>query len=228
MFKKYLEDYYKLKISLKEICEKENVVQSTFYRYLKDNGLLSRRKYYGKINTGIKALDENLKGKYASIVKRCNGRPSYEYKKNYEGKDYMFIYEYVKFCNSQKELLKDMWKVYMNSGKEPRKAISVDRLDNNVGYLKENIEFVTHGFNSWKRNIRPIKVTHENKSRYFLSCEEGSLYYNIRRQSIGDILRGRELYNNSYTVENSTIEEVLKNSNVSNIQDYYNKVFHKP
>ena len=226
MFDKYLDDYYKLKISLKEITEESNVSESTFYRGLEKRGLLPRRAYYRLIDTGDSDLDRALKDKYAGIVKRCNGRPSYK-GKSYIGIEYMPLYEWVEFCQENKRLLLEMWSKYINSGKNPRLSISVDRIDNPKGYSTDNIQFVTNGFNAWKRNVRPIKVTAEGDSRYFMSAEEGSLYYGIRRQSIGDVLRGRKLYNGKYEVENSTVDEVLKHNKVRDIQEYYEVVFAK-
>ncbi len=71
--------------------------------------------------------------------------------------------------------------------------------------------------------IRVIRLNEDWK--HFLSCEEASLFYGIRRQSIGDILNGRELYHSKYKVENSTVEEVLKHNNVSSTKEYYEKIF---
>ena len=224
MFNKHLDDYYKLKISLKEITEQASVSESTFYRNLEKQGLLPRRAYYGLINTGISELDKTLKDKYAGIVKRCNGRPSYR-GKSYIDVEYLPVYEWVKVCQDNKGLLLKMWDEYMQSGKDYRLSISVDRIDNSKGYIADNIQFVTLGFNAWKRNIRPIKATTDGKEMYFMSCEEGSEYYGIRRQSIGDILRGRKLYGDKYAVEDSTVEEVLTKNKMSNIEEYYEVIF---
>ena len=217
-----IKDYYKLKISLSEICQKENTNQSTFYRYLKSKGLKPRREYYGMIQLGDEELNSRMKDKYAGIVKRCTGKPSYKYKESYEGKDYMTIYEWVEFCNNHKELLLRMWREYIESGKKLDKAISVDRIDNNRGYTSNNVEFVTYGYNSWKRNLKPIKVMHNSNTKYFMSCEEASNWYGVRRQSIGDLLRGvkREI-GKYYDVQGVSVNEALRMNNKKSLKDYY-------
>ena len=104
--------------------------------------------------------------------------------------------------------------------------ISIDRINNDKGYTVDNIQFVSVGFNSWKRNINPVRVCKEDDGwRYFMSGEEGSEYYNIRRQSIGDLLRGQfRQIKNIYKVEKSTVDEVLIHNNIPTLEDYYNKL----
>ena len=57
-----------------------------------------------------------------------------------------------------------------------------------------------------------------------MSAEEGARYFDVRRQSIGDLLRGdyRKI-SKDYTVKESSIKEVLSNSVVDNTEDYYEK-----
>lgn len=223
MIKDYLDDYYRLKISLDEICKKEGIVQSTFYRYLERNELLSRRKYYSLIDTGIEELNEKLKIKYSDIVKRCTGKPSYE-NKCYDGKHYMPIYEWVEFCNSNKGILLKLWDNYIKHNKSLKYSISIDRIDNDKGYTTDNVEFVPYSYNAWKRNVRPIKVTNNNKNRFFMSCEEGSKFYNLGRQTFGKILNNAKYHNRDFGVEHATIEEVLRNNNISDLKQYHERV----
>lgn len=232
MFKEYINDYYLLKISLSDICKKSGAHQSTFYRYLDNNNLPARRVVYGRMDLGDEELNRIMKDKYASIVKRCNGRPSYEYKEVYEEMVYMPINEWVDLCNENKDLLLSMWNEFKSKGRDRRYSISIDRIDNNKGYALNNIQFVTHGFNAWKRNVRPISVTYNGKTNYFMSSEEASNYYGIRRQTIGDVLRGQKrLLAKEYFPEHSTTEKVLEENRVSSLEGYYNVVFkenHKP
>jgi len=228
MLNKYLVDYYRLKISMKDICKKEGISGTKFYSELDKMGLLPVRVWYGKMDTGIEELDTMLKGKYASIVKRCNGSPTYAHATLYIGKEYMPIYEWVEYCNKHKNPLTTMWQKYIDNKRKSRFAISIDRVDDSKGYIKDNIQFTTYGFNSWKRNNRPVSVTHKEETSYFMSCEEASRFYGIRRQTIGDILRGvNRRIAVDFEVKPSTIDDVLAHSGVQTLQEYYNKVFER-
>jgi hypothetical protein len=185
MFKQYLDDYYKSKINVKEICKLTDSSPTSFRRYLKKNGLVPRQEYLKRIDTGIDKLNQTLRDRYSSIVNRCNGKTTDHYG-HYKGKPYMPVYEWVEFCNQNKELLVAMWSVYEINNRSSKYAVSVDRHNNNSGYTKDNIQFVTHGFNSWKRILNPVKVCYQEETNYFMSCEEASQHYGLRRQTIGE------------------------------------------
>lgn len=224
---KYLDDFYHLKISQKDIMERENISRNDLRKDIKNAGILTPQQWRGKINTGIKELDKKLNEIYSGIATRCNGNTNDKYKlKVYDGLDYLSIIEWVEFCNNRKDKLLTIWRNYLDNNKEAKYMISIDRIDSDKGYILDNIQFVSFGFNSWKRNINPLRVCKENGEwKYFMSGEEGSKYYNLRRQSIGDLLRGqyREI-SNAYKVEKSTVKEVLLQNNISTLEDYYNKI----
>ncbi len=220
MFEKYLDDYYKSKIGVREICNAVGREPSTFRRYLKRNGLLNRSDWYSKIDTGIEELDQTLKTRYCSMVNRCKGK-STDYYGHYAGKDYMTICEWADFCNSNKDRLITLWNEYVLHGRNNKYSVSIDRFNNDHGYLLDNIQFVSHGFNSWKRSIRPIVVTHEGKTDYFMTCEEASAYYWLRKQTIGECLNGFRYCIKGYLVSYSTIEEVLTMQGINDLQGYY-------
>ena len=224
MDKKILDDYYRSSVSLEETCKKLELSSATFYKRLSEMGLSSKGSYFKKINTGNKEIDKKMKEKYNSITQRSKGYQGGQYKSHCRSDDYITILEWVDFVNENKEGLNKMWSYYVNNGRRMKDSISVDRIDNSLPYYRHNIAFETTGFNAWKRNIRPIKVTVNNESRYFMSAEEASDYYGIRRQSIGDILRGRNKYNGKYEVEPSTVEEVLKSHELTDIDEYYNQI----
>lgn len=217
MIENHLKDYYSLKISLKEICEKEGINQSTFYRYLKENNLLSRRGYYGLIALDDDELNTKIKDKYAGIVKRCNGRHD---SGNYNGKEYMAVYDWVFFCNENKQLLKEMWDNFLKQNRSNKYRISIDRIDNEKGYTRDNVEFVEQGYNSWKRNIRPVEVESEGKHYYFMSCEEASKSFNLKRHYMGQLLNCK-IIDKNYNVENSSIAKVLEENGFKDVKEYY-------
>lgn len=220
MFEKYLDDYYKSKIGVKEICKLVDSSPTTFRRWLKKNNLTPRQEYLKFIDTGIEGLNQTLRDRYSSIVNRCNGGTT-DYYGHYAGKDYMPVYEWVDFCNKYKEQLREMWNVYLNYNKSSKYAISVDRINTENGYTKDNMQFVTHGFNSWRRTVNPIRVTHENKVSYFMSCEEASCFYGLRRQAIGECLSKKPYCIKGYDVTETTISDVLDSKSLNNLSEYY-------
>lgn len=224
MIDKYIDDYYRSRIGMKELSEKLNKTPNVVYRMLRERNLEPRGRYYKQIDTGIPELDKSLRIKYNDIIQRSRGRKGLTYINNAKSDNYITIIEWVDIINEHKSELIEMWKQYINSGKQKKKSISVDRIDNSLPYYRDNIAFETTGFNAWKRNIRPIKVTVDNESRHFMSAEEASNYYGIRRQSIGDILRGRNKYNGKYEAVPSSVEEVLKSHELTDIGEYYNHI----
>lgn len=225
MLENYLEDYYKGKINGREISKELGISYYKFEKTLKEKGLKSYVMHFEEMNTGDEELDRLMRKKYSSIVDRCNGGHTDKYGK-YNGMDYLNVIEYVEFCNDNKKELLDLWNIYLENDRELKYAISVDRINDDKGYTVDNIEFVTHGFNAWKRSIdRPIKAkrVNENEWKYFMSCAEGSVSYGLRHQVFGEILRKVKYHRKDFDVIETTVEEVLKNNGVRSVQEYYDK-----
>lgn len=220
MFEEQLEDYYKNK-SVKEICKNLGISQTTFNRKLRENKIPNRRSFLRLIDTGDAELNQTLKTKYLSIVNRCNGKSTDKYG-HYNGMDYVKVYEWVEFCNDNKERLLQMWDVYKTSGKL-KYAISVDRIADSKGYLIGNMQFVFHGFNSWKKSLNPISVLHDGKIDYFMGFEEASRHYGLRSQSIGEAYAQTKYRLKGYDVKKVGYKDVLSHRGVSALIDYYEK-----
>jgi len=220
MFNKYLGDYYTFKASPKEICEIEDKATSTFNRWLKRNGLITRQQWLGAIDTGISELDKALSNRYLFMLKRCKYKRNDRYE-NYKTMEYMSIIDYVNFCHKNKGTVLRLWNDYTKNDRNQKYAISIDRVDNEKGYVDSNVEFVIHGFNSWKRSAFPINVEHKGTSNYFLTREDASLFYGLRRQSIGEIYNDKPYHIKGYKVSDSTIEEVLKQNGTKSLFEYY-------
>ena len=222
MIEKYLNDYYTKKIGVKEICEELKISPTTFRRRLEELGLPNRMNVMNNLNTGDKDLDKSLKIKYSSMTNRCRGMSTDKYG-HYNGLDYMDVFEYVELCNSNRGKLLTMWNKYIESGKQLKYSISIDRLDNSLGYTNKNIQFVPHGYNSWKRGVIPISVNHDGITSYFMSSEEGSRFYGLRKQAINECLRKIPYHLRGYKTEYSTIEDVLYFARVDSLREYYDK-----
>ena len=220
MFKPYLDDYYKSKINVKEMCKKVGSSPTSFQRWLKKNGFLPRQEYLKHIDTGIEELNRVLKNRYSSIINRCNGGSTDQYG-HYAGMDYIAVYEWVIFCNAQREHLQVLWQSYILHYKNSRYAVSIDRINEKEGYVIRNMQFVTHGFNSWKRILNPVSVTHDGEVDYFMSCEEASYFYGLRRQAIGECLNRTEFHIKGYIVKPIDVEAVLSKHKLSTLVEYY-------
>jgi len=222
MFEKYANDYYKGRIKQAEICKLENIYSHKLYKIMNEEGYKPYQKVFDGIDTGIKELNRLLRNRYSDIVGRCNGTYGDKYG-HYNGLEYISNIEWVEFCNLNKDKLVEIWYKYIIN-KDLKYAVSIDRIEDSKGYILGNLDFVSHGFNSWKRTLlRPIKVIdlQDNEEYYFMSCAEGSDYFNIREQVLSEILRNTLYHDKNFLVEVSTIECVLKNKNCKNIKEYY-------
>lgn len=224
MFEKYLDDYYKCKIKISNIVEKEDINPSKFYTWLKQRGLFSYQEWTNKLNLKNNKLNKNCRQKYSAMVSRCSGKDD-KYG-HYNGMEYPSIITYVEFCNNNKDVAEKIWEKYIGEGRNLKYALSIDRIDDTKGYTPDNMQFVTHGFNSWKRNLdRPIKAKFKDSAKwdYFMSCAEGCRYYNIRDRDFGEILNNTRYHNTNYDIEVCTIEDVLTHNNCKTIEEYYDK-----
>lgn len=225
MFTKYLDDYYRSKIDVKTICQREGCAKTTFARWLRRNGMTPRQTYLKALDTGIAELDQTLKTRYSSIVNRCNGK-STDYYGRYNGKEYVPVYEWVEFCNSQRARLVSLWETYIQHGRDSKYAVSIDRVDDEDGYVSGNMQFVTHGFNSWKRTVAPIAVAHEGETSCFLTREEASRFYGLRRQALGEVLNGNRYSPQGFGAVESTVAEVLAGRSIASLEAYYDLLLH--
>lgn len=217
MFEQLLKDYYSLKISLKELCEKADISQPTFYRELERRNLPARRKMYGMIDFGVEELNEKLKQKYTGIVKRCNGN---HLGGDYKGMDYMPLNEWVDFCDNNREVILSLWNQFIENGRKRKYSVSIDRVDSSKGYTKDNLEFVTMGYNSWKKNIRPIWIETERERVGFLTCEEASRYFGENEIFFRDTLNHR-VERGNYRLSESNVDGVLRQRGFNNLKEYY-------
>lgn len=220
--KKYMDDYYKLKINGKDVLEDMQISRSKMYSLMREENLETIGVMFRRLDLGIEELNTGLKSRYSDIVSRCNNRKGRPRNDNYDGLDYLPLYEWIDFCFENEKLLLDMWNRYIDNDRDFKLTISIDRLNNDKGYFKDNMQFITRGLNSYKRNINPVKVTHNGKDSYFMTCKEASRHYGIRENTIGDLLRGEyRLIGKDYKISKSDTNTVLRENNVDSLNDYY-------
>lgn len=217
---KLIEDYYKNR-SVEQICKEAGISRTTFQRLKTKYKLPNRRSFLSKIDTGDKNLDQTMKTKYLSIVNRCNGMSTDKYG-HYKGLDYMTLQEWVELCNLNKNILLKLWGEYIRLDKRLKHAVSIDRTDTAKGYTADNIRFVPHGYNSWLRNLFPVKIVHSGETRYFMSSAEASRHYGLNEQRIGEVLKNVKYHVSGYEAVPSTVYDVLCFAKTS-LREYYEK-----
>lgn len=227
MFEKHAQDYYNGRKSTSDILKEESIGYQKLYGIMHKEGYVPYRKVCDNIKTDDASLKKLLREKYAHLTLRCRGGSTDTYG-HYLGMEYLSIIDWADFCNENMARIEELWKNYLSNRKDLRYAVSIDRIDNEKGYLIDNIEFVTHGYNSWKRSaIRPVRVkcVNEIEWAYFMSCQEAGRRLGIRFQDLGEILAGKKYANKRYQVEESNVADVLSINQVKTLEDYYNKYY---
>jgi len=161
-----------------------------------------------------------LNNKYSNMKARISGRHDpYE---TCRGKLLLSEQDFIELCNEQKQHILNLWQQYLNSGKQLKFAMSIDRINNDLDYTKENLQFVTHGFNSWKDHLNPIAIQKENDIiRYFGSPEEASRFYNCRPDDIREVIRNEKYNRQNITITKISISELLNHRNCPTLHEYY-------
>lgn len=218
----HLKEYYKGNLKKREIAEVLNIKECNLCDYLKYKGLKTFNSTLKELDFKNNYLRRVIRNKYSSIQSRCKGLSSDKYG-HYKDMEYLTVIEFVEFCNRNKSTLETMWETYKNSGNNLKYAISIDRIDESKGYELNNIQFVTHGFNSWKSTLkRPVKIENVGKYYYFMSCAEGSRFFSLREQTIGEYLKGIR-NDNEYIVTVCSVDDVLRHRKTDSIEEYYEK-----
>lgn len=93
--------------------------------------------------------DRYLKHKYYMIKRRCTtkyrgGRKKgKQYKNSYYGREYLSQSQWNTWCEQSKGTFMSLWVNWTESGWDKRKSPSIDRIDNNSGYVLGNLQWVT-------------------------------------------------------------------------------------
>ncbi len=213
--------YYNNDITQVQLKEKYSIHHKQLYKMCEELGLPKKSKLYEMFNCN-KELATYLLSKYSNMKVRVNNKHG---GRTHYGQDILDRLEYIKFCNKNMTKIKNLYKNYKNN-KILKNTISIDRIIDENGYTKDNIQFVTQGFNSWKASLkRQIKVYEKlnDEYKYFMSLQEASRYYNKPEKYFSHLFHDYNKENEYFVVSRSNLNKVLINNNCDDLLEYYNK-----
>lgn len=82
-----------------------------------------------------------LKHKYYMMRRRCEGKSNHH---SYDGMEIMSFEEWMKWCEKTKPVFMRLFNGWVRSSWDRNKAPSIDRLDNSIGYVEGNIQWITN------------------------------------------------------------------------------------
>ena len=91
--------------------------------------------------------DRYLKHKYYMMKRRCSGKTNHQ---SYDGMSILSFEEWLDWCEETKPIFTKLFNDWAKSGWKRRKAPSIDRINNNIGYEKENMQWITNYENTLK------------------------------------------------------------------------------
>lgn len=96
-----------------------------------------------------------LSHKYINLVNRALGRSSRL--TGATGKPYLSKKEWEEWCSETQKSFEKLWREWVESGYERNLCPSVDRIDNNGGYTKDNMQWLTMRDNQLKYELEQVK-----------------------------------------------------------------------
>jgi len=211
--------YWQDGLSLKEISNRLDVPQSTiYYHFRTKHDIPTHNTVWQNLEIDDQELRETLNTKYSGMKARTEGRSN---KKKYEGLELLSEPEFIHLCNENKKRILKIWNKYINSGRDLKYALSIDRIDNSLGYTKNNIQFVFNGFNSWKDEINPIKIVKDSETYYFSSSAEAGRFLGCREDDIREPLRNEQYNRQNIDISEISVNKLLSKYNCNNLYSYY-------
>lgn len=209
--------YWNQGLSITEIADRLDLnYKQVYYRFRKKYNIPTHNILWQKLEIEDQELRETLNTKYSGMKARVAGKSRPEYK----GLKLLSELEFIESCNKHKEQILSIWNKYLETGRDFKYALSIDRIDRSLGYIKSNIQFVTNGFNSWKDQLNPIKLIYQGEDYYFSSPAEASRYFDWREDDVREVIRG-ERNQHGIDVEQVSYSKLFAHSSCNNLNDYY-------
>ena len=92
--------------------------------------------------------DRYLKHKYYMMKRRCGGKSNHH---SYDGMEIMPFDEWLEWCEETRPRFMKLFNGWIKSSWDRNKAPSIDRIDNSLGYIRGNIQWMTNYENTLKR-----------------------------------------------------------------------------
>lgn len=174
-------------------CTKKDTQQNT----------IKNKQYYRNYDWERHHKDPNrfLSHKYSGIKARATGRGTRH--TGATGKPYLTRKEWETWCEKTKDIFEKLWEQWASSGYNYDLCPSVDRIDNDGGYTKDNIQWLTMQDNRLKYNLEQTKgkiCAYKNGEKVgeYNFQEEAAKDLGCNQSNISSVLRGERKHTKGF------------------------------
>ena len=143
-----------------------------------------------------------IKDRYIQIKKRAASN-----KRGSSGKQVLSKDEWLEFCQNSGDKLDELIDKWQKSGYSRELSPSIDRIDNNLGYEKGNLQWLSLIDNTMKfryeqlGGVRKVKVLGGDKVIFFRSQRKAAEYLGVDRKTISKAIKKGNKIKKQYTIK---------------------------